>query len=90
MTKFYCKGKKGICHRDMDCEASETMEKCKFFNGCGGKEIKIKPLRMKHRFLRWIKRLLGIKSPSEEWIRGARNIDEVHAWKETLKNDEDN
>lgn len=41
----------------------------------------IKPLRKKHRFTRWLKKLLGIKSPSEEWLRGAKNIDEVHEMK---------
>ena len=42
---------------------------------------KIKPLRKKHRFIRWLKKLLGIKSPSEEWLRGAKDIDELHSEK---------
>ena len=32
----------------------------------------------KHRFRKWIQRLLGIRSPSEEWLRDAQSIDEMH------------
>lgn len=46
---------------------------------------KIKPIAKKHRFLRWIKRLLGVKSPSEEWLRGPKNIDEMHELKAVTK-----
>lgn len=38
---------------------------------------KIKPLRKKHRFTRWLKRLLGIQSPSARAC-GFRDIDEMH------------
>lgn len=41
---------------------------------------KIKPLRKKHRFIRWLKRLLGIQSPSARAC-GFRDIDEMHAYK---------
>lgn len=39
---------------------------------------KIKPIAAKHRFLRWIKRLLGIQSPSGLWTRSEAGIDEMH------------
>lgn len=45
---------------------------------------KIKPLRKKHRFIRWLKRLLRIQSPSEAWIKGTQGVDEMHEWKEEL------
>lgn len=38
--------------------------------------MKIKPLRKKHRFLRWLKKLLGIQSPSG--MRELGDIDEMH------------
>ena len=40
MKKFYCNRKKDFCLRGEDCEASETQEKCEFFDGSGGEEIK--------------------------------------------------
>ncbi len=40
---------------------------------------KIKPLRKKHRFIRWIKKVLGIKSPS---IGDWKDIDEMHLMKD--------
>lgn len=45
---------------------------------------KIKPLSKKHRFTRWLKRLLGIQSPSAR-IRGFQDIDEMHTYKPTLR-----
>lgn len=41
---------------------------------------KIKPLCKKRRFLRWLKRLLGIQSPSARAC-GFRDIDEMHTYK---------
>lgn len=41
---------------------------------------KIKPIAKKHRFTRWLKRLLGIQSPSA-MMRGFRDIDEMHELK---------
>lgn len=39
MKKFYCNGKKDICHRNRDCEASECQEACEFYDETGGEEI---------------------------------------------------
>ena len=39
---------------------------------------KIKPIAKKHRFLRWIKRLLGIQSPSGLRPWPEQGIDEMH------------
>lgn len=41
--------------------------------------MKIKPLRKKHCFLRWLKKLLGIQSPSG--MRELGDIDEMHTLK---------
>lgn len=41
---------------------------------------KIKPLRKKHRFIRWLKRLLDIQSPSARAC-GFQDIDEMHTYK---------
>lgn len=40
---------------------------------------KIKPLRRKHRFIRWLKKVFGIKSPS---IGDWKDIDEMHSMKD--------
>lgn len=40
---------------------------------------KIKPLRKKHRFIRWLKKVFGIKSPS---IGDWKDIDEMHSMKD--------
>ena len=40
---------------------------------------KIKPLRKKHRFIKWVKKVFGIKSPS---IGDWQGIDEMHLMKD--------
>ena len=45
--------------------------------------MKIKPLRKKHRFLRWLKKLLGIQSPSG--MRELGDIDEMHMLKGNIQ-----
>lgn len=42
---------------------------------------KIKPLSKKHRFTRWLKKLLGIKQPSQILMRDFGVIDEMHTYK---------
>jgi hypothetical protein len=44
---------------------------------------KIKPLHKKHRFIRWLKKLFGIKQPSK-LLRDLGNIDEMHLVKPRL------
>lgn len=39
MKKFYCNGKKDVCHRNLNCNASEILEECEFYDGKGGEEI---------------------------------------------------
>lgn len=44
---------------------------------------KIKPIAKKRRFLRWIKRLLGIQSPSgpRSWAELGIELDEMHTYR---------
>lgn len=39
MKKFYCNGKKDFCHRNLDCNASETLEECEFYDETGGEYV---------------------------------------------------
>ena len=45
--------------------------------------MKIKPLTKRYRFRRWLKRLLGIQSPSAR-ICGFKDIDEMHTYRDDV------
>ena len=51
MEKFFCYGKKGLCHRDGWCEATKDLPPCEFFKGKGGRKVKINTRADKIRYM---------------------------------------